>query len=189
MVSGYFFSGSVFTTALRQASAVMYSMRSRENDVAGAASTSPSLSALTYRAFWTIRGRTLLAYLLRNMSLSKQARKPTFQESWEKYFCCAQDDNVRCLLCSIVQKGTHKWNIKWHYDTVLCSKSAADASNLSIFTLRYVHCGLRCATSSWDHISTWLPMPALRYYKEEGLVRKILITTYCYRKWDIDSNV
>ena len=48
---------------------------------------------------------------------SKQARKRTFQESWEeKYFCCAQDDSVRCLLCLIVQKGTHKWNIKRHYD-------------------------------------------------------------------------
>ena len=61
-------------------------------------------------------------------------------------------DRVRCLLCSIVQKGAHKWNIKWHYDTVLCSKSAADAANLSIFTLRHVHCGLRCATSSWGNI-------------------------------------
>ena len=99
------------------------------------------------------QGRTLLAYLLRNMSLSKQVRKRTFQESWdEKYFCCAQGDNVRCLLFSIVQKGTHKWNIKRHYDTVHCSKSAADAANLSIFTLRHVHCGLRCATSSWGHI-------------------------------------
>ena len=56
--------------------------------------------------------------------------------------------HVRCLLYTIVQKGTHKWNIKRHYDTVLCSKSAADAANLSIFTLRHVHCGLRCATSS-----------------------------------------
>ena len=87
------------------------------------------------------------------MSLLKQARKRTFQESWEeKYFCCAQDDNVICLLCSIVQKDTHKWNIKRHYDTVLCSKSAADAANLSIFTLRHVHCGLRSATSFWGHI-------------------------------------
>ena len=95
----------------------------------------------------------LLAYLLGNMSLSKQARKRTFQELWEeKYFCCAQDDNVRCLLSSIVQKGTHKWNIKRYYDTVLHSKSAADAANLSIFTLCHVHCRLRCATSSWGHI-------------------------------------
>ena len=99
------------------------------------------------------QGRALLAYLLRNMSLSKQARKRTFQESWEeKYFCSAQDDNVRCLLCSKVQKGAHKWNIKRHYDTVLCSKSAAGAANLSIFTLRHVNCGLRCATSSWGHV-------------------------------------
>ena len=60
--------------------------------------------------------------------------------------------NVRCLLCSIVQKGTHKWNIKRHYDTVLCSMSAADAANLSIFTIRHVHCRLRCSTSSWGHI-------------------------------------
>ena len=52
------------------------------------------------------------------MSLSKQARKRNFQESWEeKYFCYAQDDNVRCLLCSKVQKDTHKWNNKRHYDT------------------------------------------------------------------------
>ena len=35
---------------------------------------------------------------------------------------------------------------------VLCSKSAADTANLSIFTLRHVHCGLRCATSSLGHI-------------------------------------
>ena len=47
-------------------------------------------------------------------------------------------------------KSTHKW--KRRYDTVLCSKSAADAANLSIFTLRHVNCGLRCATSSWGHI-------------------------------------
>ena len=118
------------------------------------------------------QGRTLLAYLLRNMSLSKQARQGTFQESWEeKYFCCAQDDNVRCLLCSKVQKGTHKWNIKRHYDTVLCSKSAAVAANLSIFTLRHVHCGLRCAMSSWGHIegliaescSKWMEMELYHY--------------------------
>ena len=36
---------------VEQASAVMYSMRSREYDVAGAASTSPSLNAFTYRAY------------------------------------------------------------------------------------------------------------------------------------------
>ena len=133
---------------LQQASAVMYSMRSREYDVAGAAST-PLPQCLHLQSILNNQGRTLLAYLLRNMSLSKQARKRVFQESWEeKYFCCAQDDNVRCLLCSIVQKGTHKWNIKRHYDTVLCTKTAADAANLSIFILRHVHCGLRCATSS-----------------------------------------
>ena len=99
------------------------------------------------------QGWTLLAYLLRNMSLSKQARETYISEIvGEKYFCCAQDDNVRCLLCSIVQKGTHKWNIKLHYDTVLCSKSTADAANLSVFILRHVHCRLRCATSSWGNI-------------------------------------
>ena len=75
--------------------------------------------------------------------------KCKFQESWkEKYFCCTQDDNVRCLLCLKVQKGIHKWNINRHYDTVHCSKSAADSANLLIFTLRHVHCGLRCAASS-----------------------------------------
>ena len=36
---------------LAQASAFMYSMRSREYDVAGAASTSPFLSAVAYRAY------------------------------------------------------------------------------------------------------------------------------------------
>ena len=41
---------------LYQASPVMYSMRSREYDVAGAASASPSLNASTYSAYWTIRG-------------------------------------------------------------------------------------------------------------------------------------
>ena len=56
--------------------------------------------------------------------------------------------NVRCLLCSIVQKGIHKWNIKRHYDTVLCRKSATDEANLSTLTLPHVHCGLRCVTSS-----------------------------------------
>ena len=103
-----------------------------------------------------------LPYLLRNMSLSKQARKRAFQESWEeKYFCCAQDDNVRCLLCSIVQKGTHKWNIKRHYDTVLCSKSAPDAANLvypfSHYATRIAGCVVRhhCEAT----LSTWLPMP------------------------------
>ena len=35
---------------------------------------------------------------------------------------------------------------------VLCSKSAADAANLSIFTLRHVYCGLSCATSPWGQI-------------------------------------
>ena len=110
--------------------------------------------------------RTLLAYLLGSMFLSKQTRKRTFQESWEKkYFCCAQDDNVRCLLCSKVQKVTHKWNIKVHYDTVLCSKSAADAANLSIFTLRHVHCGLRCATSSWGHIEYMIADACTRSYR------------------------
>ena len=78
----------------------------------------------------------------KHVSVKSGNGKRTFQESWEeKYFCCAQDDNVRWLLCSKVQKGTHKWNIKRHYDTVLCSKSAADAANLSIFTL----CALRVA--------------------------------------------
>ena len=91
--------------------------------------------------------------------VSVKARKGTYISrivGGEKYFCCAQDDNVRCLLCSIVKKGTHKCNIKRHYDTVLCSKSAADAANLSILTLRHVHCGLRCATSSWDHIENMI---------------------------------
>ena len=138
---------------INQASAVMYSVRSREYDVAGATSASPLPQCLYLQCILNVQGRTLLAYLLRNMSQSKQERKRTFQESWEeKYFCCAQDDNVRCLLCSIVQNGTHKWNIKWQYDSVLCSKSATDAANLSIFTLRHVHCGLRCATSSWGYI-------------------------------------
>ena len=117
----------------------------------------PLPQCLDLQCILNVQGRTLLAYFLLNMSLSKQARvagwKHTFQESWEeKYFCCAQDDNVRCLLCSKVRKGTHKWNIKRHYDTVLWSKSAADAANLSNFTLCHEHCGLRCVTSSWGHI-------------------------------------
>ena len=41
---------------LGQASAVMYSMRSREYDVAGAASVPLSPNASTYRAYWTIWG-------------------------------------------------------------------------------------------------------------------------------------
>ena len=45
-----------FEDPLQQASAVMYSMRSREYDVAGAASTSPSVSAYTDRAYLTTRG-------------------------------------------------------------------------------------------------------------------------------------
>ena len=113
----------------------------------------PLPQCLHLQSILNVQGRTLLAYLVRNMFLSKQAWKRTFQESWEeKYFCCAQDDNVRCLLCSKVQKGTHKWNIKRHYDTVLCSKFTADAANLSVFTLRHVLSGLRCATSSWGYI-------------------------------------
>ena len=128
----------------------MYSMRSRKYDVAEAASTSPpSVPSPTEH---TERSGANSPNVFTSKHVSVKAGKgtySTFQESWEeKYFCCAQDDNVRCLLCSKVEKGTHKWNIKRHYDTVLCSKSAADAANLSIFTLRHVHCGLRCATSS-----------------------------------------
>ena len=72
-----------------------------------------------------------------------------------------------CLLCSIVQKGTHKCNIKRHYDTVLYSKSAADAANLSIFTLRLVNCGSR-VTSSWGNIEymladAWYNVPVCTY--------------------------
>ena len=128
-------------------------MRSREYDFAGAASASHSLKAFTSRAYWTIRGEFSLHIYFETCLCQSRQGKRTFQESWEEnYFCCAQDDNVRCLLCSIVQKGTHKWIIKRHYDTVLCSKSNTDAANRSIFTLRHVHCGLRCATSLWGHI-------------------------------------
>ena len=56
---------------IHQASAVMYSMNSREYDVAGTASPSmPPPTVHTER-----QGRTVLAYLLRNMSQSKQARE------------------------------------------------------------------------------------------------------------------
>ena len=117
------------------------------------------------------QGRTLLAYLLRNLFLTKQARKRTFQESWEeKYFCCAQHDNVRGLLCSIAQKGTHKWKTKRHYDIVLCSKSAADAANLSILTLHHVHCWLRCATSSWGYIEYIIADACLRSLRKNQLI-------------------
>ena len=99
----------------------------------------------------------------KHVSVKSGNGKRTFQESREeKYFCCAQDDNVRCLLCSIVKKGTHKWNIKRHCDTVLCSKYAAEAANLSIFTLRHVHCGLRCATSSRGHVEYMIADACLR---------------------------
>ena len=109
------------------------------------------------------QGRTLLAYLLRDMSLSKQARKRIFQESCEeKYFCCTQDDNVRCLLCSKVKKGTHKWNFKRHYDTVLCSKSAADAATTYPFS-HYVICIVGCVVPRHREatLSTWLPLHAV----------------------------
>ena len=72
-------------------------------------------------------------------------------------------DNVRCLLCSIVQKGTRKYNIKPHYDTVLCTKSAADAANLSIS--HYVSCIAGCVVRRHCEatLSTWLPMPEVKY--------------------------
>ena len=136
----------------------------------GAASASLSL-CLHIQSILYDQGRTLLAYLLRNMSLSKQARNRTFQEWWEeKYFCCAQDDNVRCFLRSIVQKGTHKRNIKRDYDTVLCSKSAADAANLSIFTLPHVHCVVRRHLEATLSRPTWLLMPGVKQYQLMNLL-------------------
>ena len=99
------------------------------------------------------QGRTLLAYLLRNMSLSKQARETYISGivGGEVFLLCTRG---QCKLFVVLDtsKATHKWKIKRHYDTVLCSKSTADAATLSIFTLRHVHCGLRCATSSWADI-------------------------------------
>ena len=84
--------------------------------------------------------------------VSDKAGKETYIWKIVGVFWCAQGDNVRCMLCSIVQKGTLKWNIKWHYDTVLCSKSAIDTPNRSIFTLRHVHFRLCSATPLWGHI-------------------------------------
>ena len=110
------------------------------------------------------QGQTLLAYLLRNMSLSKQARKCTFQELWEeKYFCCAQDDHVRCLLYSTVQKGTHKWNLS---DTMILYSVASPplilpAYPFSHYIMCIAGCIVRCHCEAT--LSTWLPMPALGY--------------------------
>ena len=74
----------------------------------------------TYSAYWTFRGELSYRTYLETCICQSRQEKCSFQERWEeKYFCWAQDDNVRCLLCSIIHKGTHKWNIKRHYDTVL----------------------------------------------------------------------
>ena len=114
----------------------------------------PLPQCLHLQCILNIQGRTLLAYLLGNMSLSKQARKRTFQESWEeKYFCCAQDDNVRCLLCSIVQKGTHKCNIMILYSV------ASPPLTLPTYPFsRYVMCIAGCIVRRHREttLSTWL---------------------------------
>ena len=59
---------------LMQASAVMYSMRSREYDVLQGQQVHPPPQCLHLQCILNDQGRTLLSYLLRNMSLSKQAR-------------------------------------------------------------------------------------------------------------------
>ena len=111
------------------------------------------------------QGRTFLAYLLRNMSLSKQARRRRPYNSrilgGEVFLLCTRWQSKMFVVLKSLKKDTHKWNIKRHYDTVLCSKSPADAANLSIFSLRHVLCGLRCLTrrNREATFSTWFPMP------------------------------
>ena len=103
--------------------------------------------------------RTVLAYLLGNMSLSKQARKRTFQESWEeKYFCCSQD-HVRCLLCSIVQKALINGASS---DIMILYSVASPPLTLPTYPFsHYVLCIAGCVVRRHREatLSTWLPRP------------------------------
>ena len=115
------------------------------------------------------------------MSVSKQARE-TYNSrivGGEVFLSCTR---WQCKMFVVLDgsKGIHKWNIKRHYDTVLCSKSAADASNLSIFTLCHVHCGLRCATSSWGHIEYMIADACITLYCSS---RDTSILWYAKSKW------
>ena len=120
---------------------------------------SPLPQCLHLQSILNVQGRTLLAYLLRNMSLSRQARKRIFQESWEKYFFfCAQDGNVWNLMCSIVQKplinGTSS-DIK-----ILCSVASPLLTLPTYPFSHYVMCIAGCVVRRHLEatLSTWLPM-------------------------------
>ena len=54
----------------------------------------------------------------------------------------------------VKKRGKMFFFLTVYYSPLLCSKSAADAANLSIFTLRHVLCGLRCATSEVSDLVT-----------------------------------
>ena len=70
------FPGELGFVSEEQASAAMYSMRSREYDFTGAASTSPLHQCLHLQSILNDQGLTLLAYLLRNISV--KAGKETY---------------------------------------------------------------------------------------------------------------
>ena len=128
----------------------------------GSKYTPPFPQCLHLQSILNDQGRTLLAYLLRNMSLSKQARKRTFHESWEeKYCCCAQDDNVACLLCSIVQKAFINVTSS---DIMILYSVASPPLTLPTYPLsHYVMCIAGCVVRRHSEatLSTWLPMPAI----------------------------
>ena len=82
----------------------MYSMRSREYDVAGAASVtypSPSMPSPTMHIE---RSGANSPSVFTSKHVSVKAGKETYISR----IVGGEDDNVRCLLCSKVQKGTHK---------------------------------------------------------------------------------
>ena len=71
------------------------------------------------------------------------------------YFCCAQDDNVGCLLCSIVQKRTHKCNIMILY-SVASPPLALPIYPFSLYVMNIAGCVVWIVRSHWVHD---LPMP------------------------------
>ena len=154
----------------------MYSMRSREYDVTGAASTSPphSMPSPTVHTEWS-GANSPSVFTWKHVSVKAGKGNVHHKNRGRRSIFVAQDDNVTCLLCSIVQKGTHKCNIKRHYDTVLCRKSTSDAANLSIFTLYHVHCGLRCVTSSWGHIEYMIADACCRWFTDKAIGSKTIL--------------
>ena len=100
----------------------------------------------------------------KHVSVKEDKGKRTFQESWEeKYFCYAQDDNVRCLLCLKVQKGIHKWNIK---RIMIPYSVASPPLTLPTYPFsHYVMCIAGCVVRRHHEatLSTGVPIPDASY--------------------------